>query len=373
MRILYAYGEEFTGERAREVHTINRVHSLAAAGAEVTLVAAESPLFRTPKDLLGRFGLESLERLKVVFLPRRLGFGKVGFVSTKIFYNKLGDWLKSHEKFDLVYVIHLKAASYLEGNHPELPVIFEAHEIFADSFPEGSAKFEKLRALEEEVYSRAAGVVATSNYLLSCLEERYPVPLKTTVIPNSVDTRFLEVPLAGFGSRELIYVGSFQPWKGVDVAVQAMAELPEFSLQIFGGSAEQVRVLQAKATSNVHFQGYVGQPEILQALGKASVALIPNRLTPKSSLYTFPMKLLEYAAAGRLVVSSDLPVVRELGLGEWAEVVPAGDAHALAEGIRRTEKRNRPELREEAREWARKHTWDKSAELLKVFLASLHD
>jgi glycosyltransferase involved in cell wall biosynthesis len=265
----------------------------------------------------------------------------------------------------------LKAADYLESEQPKLPVVFEAHEIFAHSFEEGTPKYERLRSFEENVYSRARAVIATSNYLLSALEAEYPIPTKTNVIANSVERRFFEIPLHQAQEGTLIYVGSFQPWKGVDVAIATMRDLPQFTLDIFGGTPEQVLHLKGTAPENVFFHGYVSHENIRPSLAKSSLALVPNLLTPKSSLYTFPMKLLEYAAAGRLVISSDLPVVNELRLGEWARIVPANDPTALAQAVREVDRLATPELRQAAREWARNYTWDRAAEILKCFLVEL--
>jgi glycosyltransferase involved in cell wall biosynthesis len=371
MRLLYPYGEEFTGERAREVHTINRAHSLAECGMDVTLVVAESPRFNSGEQLLRHFGLLPSAHLKIEFLPRRLRLGPMRFVSTKMFYRRLGGWLKHQPPFDVVYLIHLKAADYLETEHSHLPVVFEAHEIFADSFPTDHPKHTRVKELEDDVYSRARAIVATSNFLLSALEERYPIPTKTNVIPNAVESSFFEVPLDRAEPRRIVYIGSFQHWKGVDVALTAMRDLGDYKLDLFGGTAEQGAALKATAPPNVYFHGYARHDQILPTLAKASVALIPNLLEPKSSLYTFPMKLLEYAAAGRMVVSSDLPVVRELHLGDWAQIVPAGNSAALADAIRNQDQLRTAPLQEDARAWARGFTWERGAEILKCFLEEL--
>lgn len=367
MRLLYLYAEEFTGTRAREVHTINRAHSLARSGVEVDLVGGTSKLFPTAESLLRHFGLEPVEKLRITFLSRRFGVRCASFLSSNAFYRRVGKWLdKENRGLDCAYVIHLKAADYLEDSWPGIPLVFEAHEIFAESHQAGSPKFKTLSAQEQRVYPRALAVVATSNYLLGTLRDRYELPARTQVIPNSVDSQFFDVPLDRSEPNRVIYAGSFQHWKGVDLAVAAMRELPGFQLEVFGGTQEQIAALRSDAPANAKFHGYTPQSEIRIALARASIALIPNRLAPKSSLYTFPMKLLEYAAAGRMVVSSDLPVLRELKLGEWARVVPAEDTATLARAIRESQPSLR--LRSQARDWARNFTWDTQAKALQRFL-----
>lgn len=368
MRILYPYGEEFTGSRAREVHTIHRVHSLAEAGAEVDLVVATSDAFADAEALLAAFGLSPHPRLRVSFLPRRIGFGPLKFVSTAVYYRNLGRFLRREAAFDWAYAIHLKAARFLGKDFPKMKVAFEAHEVFADSFSEGTPKFTALSELERTVYGNSTAVIATSRYLLGVLRERYPLPARTAVVPNSVDARFFAAPLDGADPNRLVYAGSFQQWKGVDVAVAAMKLLPNHRLDIFGGSPEQVAAMKVSAPDNTRFHGFQNQAALAEGLARARIALIPNRLTPKSSLYSFPMKLLEYAAAGRCVVASDLPVLRELGLGEWARLVPPENPAALAKAIETFA--GTAELGQAARRWAAGFTWPRQAADIMAFLRS---
>jgi glycosyltransferase involved in cell wall biosynthesis len=366
MRLLYIYAEEFIGTRAREVHTIHRVHSLARAGIRVDLIVGTSPQFRNAESLLKAFGLSPHPNLEVTFLSRRFRLGPISFLSSRGFYHRVQSWIEKNGPFDCAYVIHLKAAEYLLQHGPELPVIFEAHEMFADSHPELSAKFKALTAQENQIYQNCAAVVATSHYLANCLDDRYQLYAPVCIIPNSVDEKFLDVPISAKNPHKLIYVGSFQRWKGVDIAVDAMRELPEFHLDVFGGTPGQIAEHRVVAPGNVTFHGHQGHGRIRLALAESCIALLPNRIEPRSSLYTFPMKLLEYAAAGQLIVASDLPVLRELGLGEWATIVEPEDIGALAKAVR--DFRNDPVLREQARAWTRSFTWSKQAAQLREFL-----
>ena len=64
--------------------------------------------------------------------------------------------------------------------------------------------------------------------------------------------------------------------------------------------------------------------------------VLPNPASAISSRFTSPLKLFEYMAAGRPIVASDLPALREVLTPDAdAVLVAPGNAGALAAGIRR--------------------------------------
>ena len=88
------------------------------------------------------------------------------------------------------------------------------------------------------------------------------------------------------------------------------------------------------------------------------------------------MKLVEYAAAGRLIVASTMPVLEELNLGPWIKRVAPENPEALAQAIQSfspipvgtTFLASNP-LRESAREWATACTWAAQAQRILDFLS----
>ncbi len=367
MRILYLYGEEITGRKAREIHTLNRVLSLARCGLSVTLITATSDREISAKSMLLAMSEGDLSGIEFQTFSREWKIGGVSIKSSTRFYLQVGGWLKKQPAFDCVYGIHLKAAAFVKKSFPKTPFIFEAHEVFSDAFDSRSWRYRKLCLQEQSVYRKVDAVVSTSHYLLTQLEKSFSIPQYRLISPNCAEACFFEWDLDRADPFELLYLGSFQQWKGVSNAIQAMKLLPDFHLTIVGGSDREIEALRKEAPVNVRFLGFLTHDQVQVIMERASIALIPNRLTPVNSLQTFPMKLVEYAAAGKKIVTTDLPILKELQPGDWCSRVPADQPEAIARAVK--EQSLKVQDRFVIREWARSFQWGPQAERIRLFIA----
>jgi glycosyltransferase involved in cell wall biosynthesis len=365
LRILYIYPEEFRGLAAREYHVYRLANALAAAGAEVTLAAGVSKEFDTIERVGAIFRETPHPRLRVAWLRRKFGpFRWGGWL-----YRQLDQFLRGGEPPDVVYTMHLKAANHFRRKGSGLPLVFEAHEIFADSYPPEHEKHREIALLERRLYPQFRGVVAISRHLLECLQRRYGVPGPSMVQHDGVEAELLQMTIAGADPAELIYTGSLQTWKGVPVAVAAMRLLPEFHLTVAGGRGEALEALKRDAPPNVTFLGHLSREALGPHLARASIGLMPNLAEPASALYTFPLKLLEYSAAGKGVVASRIPVFEGLPVDDWVRLVEPGSPEKLANGVRLLAQGG--PKREAARAWAGQFAWPEQGRRLFAFLESV--
>jgi glycosyltransferase involved in cell wall biosynthesis len=368
VKLLYIFPEEFTGRFAREYHVYRLAESLAAAGCDVTLAAAPSPEMASADQLHAYFGGAGSERLRIVWLKRAISLGPLKIRSGAHFFRQL-DPLIASLKPDGAFTMHTKAADYFRRTHPSLPFIFEAHEIFADTYPETSAKHRELLETERRIYARAQGVVAISSYLAECLQTRFALHVPVHVQHDGIDESMLLGWTPPPDPHELIYAGSLQPWKGVPVAIEAMKLLPEFHLIVLGGEGKSLEAIRACAPANVTFLGQMPRHAMAPYLRKASIGLMPNLLEPRSALYTFPLKLLEYSAAGKGIVASRIPVFDHLKLDPWVDLVPSGKAEALADSVRSLTQRGID--RAAAQRWASQFLWQNQGLAMKQYLESV--
>jgi|YNPNPStandDraft_1061719.scaffolds.fasta_scaffold09024_4 glycosyltransferase involved in cell wall biosynthesis len=212
-------------------------------------------------------------------------------------------------------------------------------------------------------------------------------PERCLVAPDGVDlSRFSQLPerLQARGLLHLpaerpivCYTGHLFPWKGVHTLVESAGLLPEVQFVIVGGMPEDVEALRRFAAdhhvTNVQLVGHVPPTQVPLYLAAADVLVLPNSAREEiSAHYTSPMKLFEYMAAGRPIVASDLPSLREvLTHNRNAILVKPDDPHALADGLRHL--LSSPPLAAclatTAREAVSSYTWQARAQNLLAFIA----
>jgi teichuronic acid biosynthesis glycosyltransferase TuaH len=121
-----------------------------------------------------------------------------------------------------------------------------------------------------------------------------------------------------------------------------------------GWYPERVNSLLAK--KNVHYVGAVPFEQLLPYLARFDVGLTPYADTAFNRA-SFPLKTLEYLAAGKPVVSSDLPASRRLH-EETKEIRLAGNAEEFTQAVLEAAQGSRDPASVAARRAvAREHSW----------------
>ncbi|MDP2898075.1 MAG: glycosyltransferase family 4 protein [bacterium] len=136
--------------------------------------------------------------------------------------------------------------------------------------------------------------------------------------------------------KTVVYIGNFEPYQGVDLILQAFAEvvtrLPESVLIMVGGSESEVREKKRLARAfgvepHVRFTGFVPPEKAGVYLSLADVLV-----SPRCRGTNFPMKVYSYLASGKPLVATDLPVHTQLLTREIALLCPP-TPRGLADGI----------------------------------------
>ncbi len=377
MNILYVFPEPLPLPRARGIQVAHTVAALAQDAVTVSLAYVPS---ENKADPLTAYGVEPPRGLELVPFSRGLPapFSWLPVHSNRLFFHRLRRWLKQESRERrrpaLIMARHLKIAHALIEQCPDIPLLYEAHEVFADVAPPD--KRESLARIEDTVLRRAAALVAVTHGVADDLKKRYRLDREIHVLPDAVSwpAHIPEKPWRDAG-RHIIYAGSFFPWKGAQDLVAAAEGLPGCRVTLIGGSPERIREYQKQVPAHgaeVVFAGHLPHTETLKALSAACIAVLPNRAEP-NSLWSSPLKLFEYMAAGCAVVAADLPSMREVLAEDEAVWAAPGDPEALAAGIRRLVKHPEQARRmgERLRQRAKNYTWEARTEKLIAIMRAL--
>lgn len=154
----------------------------------------------------------------------------------------------------------------------------------------------------------------------------------TRAIRRAVGTRRAEPGL-------FVYVGRLADKKGVDVLIEAMAQVPGAQLEIVGsgpaGPALEALVARRGLADRVTFAGKLPKHEVISTLARAMAVVIPSRVGADGDMEGTPVVLCEAMAAGVPVVASDLGGLGEcIDHGETGLLVAPTDVDALAAALR---------------------------------------
>jgi glycosyltransferase involved in cell wall biosynthesis len=172
------------------------------------------------------------------------------------------------------------------------------------------------------------------------LESERPKPQSVVVLENGVDLRCFEViPSLREPRRPLRRIGvvaNLRSVKGLDVLIEAAAGLASAYADVtfdVAGEGPEREALQRQIGEHglegcFRLQGAVA--DVPSFLGKIDIAVLPSRAEGMSNA------VLEYMAAGRAIVATDVGANRHLlADGTCGLLVPPGDPAALAKALRR--------------------------------------
>jgi len=201
---------------------------------------------------------------------------------------------------------------------------------------------------------------------------------KVRVIHPGVDaTQYRPDPAVGrTAPPSFLYVGRLKRYKGVDLAIRALAlaraTRPDLSLDIAGSGDDRPRLERLVAElgqgSAVRFLGFVDEARKLELLRSTWANLFPS---PKEG---WGITVVEAAACGTPSLASDSPGLRDsVRAGETGYLVPHGDSRALADRMLQlaADPALVRRLGDAGRRQAEALSWDRAADLTEAHLLEL--
>ena len=328
--------------------------SLVAAGRPVDVFGLRRPGDQASGELEG----VTIHRLDV---QRHQGAGLGTYVREYLAFLARAGWAlsRSHRRrrYGLVQVHTLPdflVVAALPLRLAGIPVILDLHEampeFFRSRFPRASNPIvhRVLRLQERASIGLATAAVTVNEAMAERLVELGAPAAKVSVVANSPSlARFdpTTQPQRGFaedGIVRLVYAGALTPTYEVDVVIDAVgrirSERPDLriALDVYGrGDAGEGLARQADRldlAGQVTFHGRIPIDDVPAAVARADIGLAPthhDRFTDMS----LSTKVFEYAAMGKPVVASHLPMIERIFPAGTVSTYEPGDATSLASAI----------------------------------------
>ena len=248
----------------------------------------------------------------------------------------------------------LLAFSALPVHVAGVPILLDLHEampeFFRSRFPRASNPvIHRLLLWSERLSIAVASRAVTVNQAMADRLIALGVPgRKLGVVVNSPSlarfdaSRFPRRPFADDGTIRLVYAGALTPTYEVDVAIAAIADLrvrrPDLriTLDVYGrGDAAEPWANAAReqgVDEAVTFHGRIPIEDVPEAVARADIGIAPTRRDPFTDV-SLSTKVFEYAAMGKPVVATHLPMVEKTFPAGTVRTYEPGDPIALAAQI----------------------------------------
>ena len=320
---------------------------------------------------------------KNIFIRRRVS--KNLHIANTSFIPFVGKFKFITEKFGLfAFKIHLKRLNF----EPDIAIFYSFLYNFLleplesmdvkivydciDEFSDFSDVSEPLR-VERDLTKRSSLVIATSKALCEKLSK---INSNCFYVPNAADFRHfhtatqikekpaeikrLQYPIIGF-------IGAVYDWVDIDLICKLAEVHPDYSILLVGPIIFGQNKL--KRYSNIMMVGTKKYELLPQYLSFMDVCLIPFKIN-KLTLASNPIKLYEYLAAGKPVVSTALPEVCD-NASQVVMISKDDDfIKKVEEAVNETKSENKATILRRIN-FARNNSWDKRIDTIEKLLMNI--
>jgi glycosyltransferase involved in cell wall biosynthesis len=374
--LIYVPVAALDGEGATNTHVRELAEDLAKLGNQVTVVC------QLNNTTYG--GLASIKRV------RKIDGKVVRFIFSTIHGLFLGMVTVSRRKYDLVYA---RAAlngfnAYLVASLARLPCVIEVNGLMRTEIKVGWVGWWRKAAgyimswFEDMSFRRCRHLIAVTPEIKEALIADLGLePGKITVIPNGANIDLfkpMDSKLAKkrIGLTELshliVFVGHLIAWQGVEYLIRSIPRVvrdcPDATVLIVGEGLIKERLVklaeQIGISDRVIFTGMIPYDKVPLYINASDICVAPFIREKNEILGVSPLKIYEYAACGKAIVTSRLPGLEFVEKCEMGVLIQPDSAEDLAKAIIKL--LQNPELSKQMGENGRKyivenHSWESVA------------
>jgi len=374
MKVFYISPSVLPSRAANSVHVVMQSEALIDLGIDVTLFAKRS--VDNANDLVSaiqtQYGVDLTKSRLITFYSHFAKADNLRIALKALVHLFLKEWP------DFILSRNLYA-SYVIAILMRRPIIYETHQL------ENGFRKCLQRSL---MLSTRVGTIVISNKLIDFLTDHHGIaPRKAYVLHDAAPDGLNYLPFEsrrsqllslfpqtkGFWNGVCGYFGHLYPGRGIEIIEAMAAQRPDVLFLAFGGNDSDIAAKQQDNNlSNLLFMGHVSHELALKAMRSVDILLMPYQehvsigiAGHDTARWMSPMKMFEYMSSAVPIISSDLPVLREiLTDGDNALLVPSSNSSAWVQAMDKLLTDNVLRLfvgSNAYRDYQNKHTWKKRA------------
>lgn len=304
----------------------------------------------------------------ILFPPRYATGRKINDYLRLFGVRLLARWL--HFKEPVIWIYHPDAVYFAQRIKNSL-VIYDCVDEYS-TFPAYSAPARKaqIQANEARLLQIANLVFTTSRPLYELKKQSNPQTYlvenvgdaehfgKTILEETAIPSEMAELPKPIIG-----FVGALDAYKVDFELIKYLAEnQPEWSFVLIGPIGEgdrQTRIDLLQKINNIHFLGAKPYSQLPNYVKGLNVCVIPYQIN-QYTCYSFPLKVYEFLATGKPVVTTNLSSLKDLS----GVLKIASDHQEFLRFLSQAVEEDDPKERTRRIEVARQNSWDHRVERL---------
>ncbi len=374
MKIVCISASFVPSNTANSIQAVKAAHALVELGHEVCLLVPGET--ETDWDEIKQpYGLK--QQFEITWIEENLAFRRYDFALKAI-------QAARKMKPDLIYTWVLQASVLALWRG--MPTILELHDRVTGRL--GPWLFRRF--CQAKTPHRLLTNTHALRDVLFTEMDKWVRESEVIVAPNGVELeRYQNLPAPSQARRDLNlpegftagYTGHFYAGRGMSLMADLAQQLPNINFLWVGGGSADVALwedrLRTEGIENVTLTGFVDNADLPKYQAASDVLLMPYGTAIEGSgggdtaEIASPMKMFEYMAAGRPILSSDLPVIHEVLEEETAVFCPPEDVSYWKKALQalKADPEKRDRLGKNARRAVEDYSWrSRQARALKGFL-----
>ncbi|QKS72605.1 glycosyltransferase family 4 protein [Paenalkalicoccus suaedae] len=332
MKIAYLSASTVPSKDANSVHVMKMSQAFAKDGHDVILYARQST--EKVDDDYYYYGVGNCFKIKKLSWPSLRFFG--GFiygrnVKKDIQKNEKADIYYGRDLYSLLNVSSIKGSQiYYEAHKPPATYVHKILERRLFSFKNFKRLVVISDALRKE-YLRIFPELKSEKIVVAHDGADLPEPKINKSAVNK-----------GKEQVKIGYVGHLYQGKGMELIAELAKSIPNMEFHIIGGKESDIAYWKKHVNKeNIIFHGFVSHGMLGEYFDQLDIVLAPYQTKVATSggggdisKWMSPLKIFEYMANGKAIVSSDLPVLREILVNNINSILcPPEDVQAWKEAI----------------------------------------